>query len=296
VTAGLRVVPDARVSRIERKNGRYVVRFEDGRRLECESIVLAAGAIETPALLLRSGLGGDRVGRGLRLHPAALVFARFSERVEAWRGVPQAVLVNEHASYMEGKRGGFLLMPNAATQPAFVAASLNSIGREHRRRMSGYENLASTAVLLHDEDGGRVHVRRGRTRIAYTIGDRDSAELAGGIEAAARLFFAAGAREVYLPFLHSPVTSERELQVAMSRHRVAPHRVILNAVHPQSSCAVGAAAGMGAVRPDGRLWRESGIYVADASLFPTSIGVPPQVTVMSAARMVAEAVASRYAA
>jgi len=294
VAAGARIVPEARVQRIERKGTRYVINLEDGRRIECECIVLAAGAIETPALLLRSGLGGAGVGRGLRLHPAALVFARFGERVEAWRGVPQAVLVHEHATFLRDGRGGFLLMPNAATQPAFVAASMNSIGVEHRRRMHAYEHLASLAVLLHDEDGGRVRVRGGRARVSYKFSERDAAELARGIEAGASLFLAAGATEVYLPFLHRPVTSEAELVLAMNRHRVEPHRVVLNSVHPQSSCAVDAAQSSGPVRPDGRLWREKGIYIADASLFPTSVGVPPQVSVMAAARMVAETVASVF--
>jgi len=293
--AGARVVPEARVAKIERQHGRYVVCLEDGRRLECECIVLAAGAIETPALLLRSGLGGDRVGRGLRLHPAALVFAAFEERVEAWRGVPQAVLVEEHANFLNDGRGGFLLMPNAATQPALVAASMNSIGGEHLRRMRKYENLASMAVLLHDENGGRVRARGRRAQIDYQVRSDDAACLERGIEAGARLFLAAGAREVYLPFLHAAVRNESELADAMRQHRVAPHRVVLTAVHPQSSCAVDASERSGAVRPDGRLWREKGIYVADASLFPASVGVPPQVTIMAAARLIADFVAETYA-
>jgi len=293
--AGARIVPEASVSRIERKQNRYVVVLEDGRRLLSECIVLAAGAIRTPELLIRSGLGGNRVGHGLRLHPAALVFGRFDERVEAWRGVPQAVLVEEHAAFLNGERGGFLLMPNAATQPAFIAAAMNTIGPEHLRRMQACDHFASLAVLLHDEEGGRVRVRGGRRRIEYPLAGNNATELSRGIEAGARLLLAAGAKEVYLPFLHATVTTEAELRRAIERHRVEPHRVALTSVHPQSSCAIHADVASGAVRPDGRLWRERGVFVADASLFPSSIGVPPQVTVMAAARVVARSVADVYA-
>jgi choline dehydrogenase-like flavoprotein len=73
----------------------------------------------------------------------------------------------------------------------------------------------------------------------------------------------------------------------------APHRTLLNSVHPQGSCAMGADPALSAVSPEGALWGVDGVFVADASLFPTSVGVPPQVTVMALASAVAESALER---
>lgn len=267
-----------------------------GRRAEVAAkvVILAAGALDSPALLLRSGLGGARVGRALRLHPTPLVYAEMPEPVVAWRGLPQAVIVEEFATFAETGRGGFLLLPSAGTAPAIAALGAPGMGAAHRELMGRYDHLAIGAVLPHDETEGRVGITRdGRPVARYWPDADDTRTLLRGIRALAQLYLAAGARRVWLPFPDVPaLTTERQIDEALVHARVRPHSIGLNSVHPQGTCAIGAHAGTSATGPYGELWNEPGIYVADASLFPTSVGTPPQVTVMALASGVASHIAA----
>jgi choline dehydrogenase-like flavoprotein len=259
--------------------------------------VVAAGALDTPALLARSGLGNARVGRGLRLHPAATVAARFREPVIAWRGLPQSVVVEEFASFEQDGLGGWLFIPSAANWPGLVGAVAPAWGSAHRERMLELPHLASASVLLHDETEGRVTATgAGRPVPHYWPDASDLRELARGVRALAELYFAAGAERVYLPHPQPPpVGSPAELDGALRRMSPRRHLFGLNSVHPQGTCSVGADPRRSAADPRGELWGEPGVFVADASLFPTSVGVPPQVTIMALAGWVADGIAAAHA-
>lgn len=297
--AGVPVLADAVARRIEGPSGtRRVVCDLLGRTgrptgcratIEAPVVLVAAGALDSPALLLRSRIGGDRIGRGLRLHPAALVAAVFPESVAAWRGLPQAVIIEEFATFMTTGRHGFIFIPIAGW-PGLTAALVPGIGERHRAIMRDYRRLASAAVLLHDETAGRVSAARdGRPVARYWPDAEDRAELVRGIRALARLYLAAGASRVHLPFADTPpVHTERDLDDALTLGRPVPHRFSLNSVHPQGSCPLGRRRHGSAVDPYGEVWGERGVFVCDTSVFPTSVGVPPQVTTMAMARAVAE--------
>ncbi|HEX7120246.1 MAG TPA: GMC family oxidoreductase [Longimicrobiales bacterium] len=298
--AGARILADAAVERIEGTAGarRVVCTLRDadgrptGRRavIQAPVVLLGAGALETPALLLRSGLGNDRVGHGLRLHPAATVIAAFDNDIIAWRGLPQAVLVEEFASFFHDGRRGFLLLPNPAPWPGLMGTLAPGLGARHRAIMRELPRLASASVLLHDESAGRVRVGPGgRPLAAYWPGRHDRRSLLRGIEALARIYLAAGARRVHLPLAGAPaVHDEATLADAMADARLRRHTTPLSSVHPQASCAMGADAATSAIDPTGAVRGAPGIFVCDASLFPTSVGVPPQVTIMALASAVAE--------
>ena len=289
VAAGARVICDLEAVRIEgRGRSRRVVCRTTGPEggeeviIEAEAVVVAAGALDTPALLQRSRLGNDRVGRGLRLHPSALVQAVMPGEVRAWRGVPQSVIIEEFADFHADGHGGFLFIA-LGLWPGTMAASSTGIGAAHRQVMRRYPRLASCGVLLHDETEGRVDTARdGRPLARYWPHRRDRAELRRGVAALARLFLAADAEAVHLPYADAPiVTHEGELEDVLREARDDVHRIPLASVHPQGSCPMDGRRSRGACDPRGRLWGERGIYVADTSLFPTSVGVPPQVTTMA---------------
>lgn len=298
--AGGRVLADARAERIREEESGWRVRGvlgdaagrRTGRRFEVYArlVVVACGALDTPVLLRSSGLGGPRVGDGLRLHPAPLITGVFAEDVLAWRGVPQSVLVDEFATFYRNGRGGFLLLASNAG-PGVTAALRQGTGSAHRRAMVLYARSGTAAVLLHDESAGRVREGAGgRPRVTYRPGRVDRRELRRGMFSLGRLLLAGGAREVHLPVPRAPVVRDvDELRRAVGTISFAPHMLQLSSVHPQGSCALGIDAERAPCDPWGRLRGAPGIYVADASLFPTSVGVPPQVTVMVLAGLVAEA-------
>ena len=305
IGTGARVLADCAALHIEGRPGarRVVCELRDGGGwptghrvvIEAEVVLVAAGALDTPALLLRSRLGNRRVGRGLRLHPAPLVTGVFPEPVVAWRGLPQSVVVEEFAAFMENGRGGFLVIPGASNWPGMTAAVIPGLGTTHRAAMRDYARMASAAVLLHDETEGRVVAGRdGRPVARYWPCADDLTELRHGVEAVARMHLAAGAERVLLPYADAPaVRDEAQLRDALANVRPAPHRLSLNSVHPQGSCPLGRDPQSSAVDPDGELWGEAGVFVCDASIFPTSVGVPPQVTTMALAGHIADRAADR---
>lgn len=306
IAAGASIIADASALRIEGGAGaRRVIcelRNAEGQptgriaTVEADRVILAAGALDSPALLLRSGLGGSRAGRGLRLHPAAAVSGVFAEPVIAWRGLPQAVIVDEFSSFERDGYGGWLFLPSAANTPGLASLLTPGFGADHRARMLELPHIASASVLLHDETEGRVTTSSsGRPVASYWPSADDRRELERGIFSLARLYLAGGAERVLLPYPNLPaVNSESELRTAMSSARTEKHRIVLNSVHPQGSLPMSTDPSRGVTNPAGELWEEPGIFVADASLFPTSIGVPPQVTIMALATAVAEeAVVSR---
>jgi choline dehydrogenase-like flavoprotein len=197
-------------------------------------------------------------------------------------------MVEEFATFLETGRGGYLLMPANAT-PALTAPILPGVGLEHRALVRDLPRMASGVVLLHDETRGRVRARgRGglRPAIEYWPDAADLAELRAGIRNLALLFLAAGARRIVLPFRDSPIVDreggEAALDAALARGRPLPHLLSLSSVHPQGTCPLGKSPARAVVRPDLELHDPlgRGVYVADASVFPSSIGVPPQLTIM----------------
>jgi choline dehydrogenase-like flavoprotein len=298
VGGGGRVLADARALRVreELRGWRVDGELHDaggraaGRTFEAYApiVIVACGALDTPALLRASGLGPDTVGEGLRLHPAPLLTGVYDEEILAWRGLPQAVLVDEFASFYGDGHGGFLLLASNAG-PAVTAAVQQGLGADHRRAMEAYARSGTAAVLLHDETAGRVTVGPGgRPRAQYRLGAHDRRELRRGMYALGRILFAGGAREVRLPGQGGPVVRDAAaLHRAIGEISLAPHRARLDSVHPQGTCALGEDPDRAPCDPFGRLRGAPGVYVADTSLFPTSVGVPPQVTAMTLGALVA---------
>jgi choline dehydrogenase-like flavoprotein len=300
---GARVLCDAEAVLIERTSSGHRVhcrlRSATGRpngrtaSIDAQIVLVAAGGLETPALLQHSRIGNARVGRGLRLHPTPLVYAVFDDDVTPWRGVPQSVLVEEFADFEKDGRGGFLLLASAATQPGLAAAAAPGIGAQHRILMRDLVRTAIGGVLLHDEGEGSVRAARdGRPVARYRIDVRDREALNRGVRALSQVFLEAGARRVHLPFADAPAAfDDRDVERILARASWAPHRVLLNAVHPQATCAIGNSARTAAANPSGEVFGAPGVFVCDASAFPTSVGVPPQVTIMALACGIADSIA-----
>ena len=153
--------------------------------------IVAGGALGTPELLLRSGLGGRQVGRNLHIHPACWVGARYEEEVRGWEGVMQSYYVDEWASKE-------ILLEATFTPLAFGGAWLLGTGRQHQRAMLDFGHVGSIGVHLSDRSSGRIGLAGdGSLRATYGLTDDDARRLAFGIARAAEIHFAAGATEVY---------------------------------------------------------------------------------------------------
>ncbi len=270
--------------------------------VRAKAVVAAAGAIQTPALLHRSGLTNPNIGRYLRLHPATAVWGLMDEVVNPWEGATQSRYVNDLTD-LDGNGYG-ILYETAPLTPAFGSGFVNwRSGADHLRRMGELGHQIGVATILRDSgDGGTVKTGKdGEPVVRYKLSARDSEHLIQGLVGAARIAEAAGAKLIrtthhrdvsYEPGERGDVAS---FEAAIRRETVKPARLTLAALHIMGSARMGGSATTSAVDPDGQTWDVEGLYVADGSCFPTSSGVNPMISIESIAYMTARRLAAKLA-
>jgi choline dehydrogenase-like flavoprotein len=252
------------------------------------TVIVAGGAFGTPELLLRSRFSSPsgRLGHNLHIHPACWVGARFEEEVRGWEGVMQSYCVDEWE-----QRG--ILLEATFTPLAFGAQWLPGTGREHQERMLAFDHVASTGVHLSDRSSGRVGLTsNGTLRVTYRLHRDEAHELVFGIARAAELLFAAGATEVYPQIGGMPLLLREEV-AKLEESPPAPGALRLEAFHPMGTAPMATDPAQGVTGPDGAVHGAERLYVADASLLPTSIGVNPMMTIIAMASRVARRLADR---
>jgi choline dehydrogenase-like flavoprotein len=248
------------------------------------AVIAAAGAFGTPELLLRSGLGGDQVGRNFHIHPACWVGARYDEEVRGWEGVMQSFYVDQ----WEHSQG--VLLEATFTPLAFGGAWLIGAGRDHQRSMLDFGHVGSIGVHLCDRSSGRVRLGNGAIDVSYELTRDDAERIVFGIARAAEIHFAAGAREVYPNIPRVGVLRPSDLaEFEATGFKAAELR--LEAFHPMGTARIAADPARGVCAPDGAVNGTRRLYVADASLFPTSVGVNPMMTIIAFAKQVARGIA-----
>lgn len=234
-------------------------------------VVVAAGTIHTPALLERSGLGlgSGQLGRNLSLHPATAVFAHMDETVDMGRGVPQSFYVDEFSA-----KG--IMFEGIAGPPAYAAMALPLTGRRHVEAMADYPRLAQFGLMVSDSSRGSVRTAHGRTLIRYDLCESDLNRFRVGLARMRELFEAAGAREVYLP-----------LPAGVRPESARRRDLKLVAFHPLGTARADARPAHGAIDGEMAVHGARGVYVADGSAVPSSLGVNPQMTIMALATRLA---------
>jgi choline dehydrogenase-like flavoprotein len=296
---GGRLMTHCKVTRILTERGRAVGvtgQLLDPHRkrrftVRARAVVVAGGAVQTPVMLLRSGLAkrNPNLGRHFTIHPNIKLVALFDERVESLRGVHQAW------QCVEFKKEGILMAPGGVP-PAFVALAFNDFGRRLADRMRDYQQLATGGVLVDDFSSGRILAPFGVPVVRYDVTDIDQEKFVRAAGLLAKLYFTAGAREVYLPFHHFPVLKSIDDIKALEDFQPRVEDTEYFTAHLMGSCRMHGDPRHGVVDADGQCWDVPGLYLADASVMPGTIGVNPQVTIMALARLVAQRLGDRLAA
>jgi len=319
IAAGTRLLPDARVERIEivERDGAATAAVRGSRRstpplkrvhvtltdrrtrtpvgglvAEAPVVVLAAGAISTPVILQRSDLGGGGVGRYLRLHPTTAVAGEHASDVYAASGVPQSAVCDEFLQ--RDDRGYGFWIECAPNHPALGAVAAPGFGEAHRDIMRRFRRTTNLITLVRDGadldvSNGSVNVSaQGRTSITYRIGPRDRENLIAGVQAAARILLAAGVADVRtLHTVGGPLRDERDVG-ALRQRAWGPHDLTLFSAHVNGTCRLGTNPRTSGAEPTGGRHGVRGLYIADGSLLPTGLGVNPQLTIMGLATVIAE--------
>ncbi len=267
-------------------------------RIRCDTVIVAAGAIHSPLLLMRSGVDGTELGRNLSLHPTAPVAGLYEQPVRTWEGPPQTIVCDELAE-IDGPYG--VRFESAPAHPGLLALCTPwTEARDHRRRMQDVSRYGATIALVRDRGRGRVRQGRdGRAIIEYRPGAPERSLLRRGMAELVRIHLAAGAAEVFtlhadgrrLPGTASPAERNRFLAKVL-RDPVDQNRSVLFSAHQMGTCRMGSSARTAVCGPDGRVFGARGLHVADASAFPASSGVNPMISIMALADHTAREITS----
>jgi len=287
--AGARIVVGAKAERVYVEKGAAAGVDAGAVQVRAKAVVAAAGALETPALLLRSGLTNPNLGRGLRLHPATAVFGIFDQEIRPWEGTLQA-LYSDQFRFLEGGYG--VKYETVPLHPALLSAALPwEDGEQHARLMARLPRLSLIAVIPRDSGAGRVRLGRdGETIATYSLGGDDSRRLAAGIDGAGRVMAAAGAREIFTAHARFQPWADG---FPAEAYRFGPGRGSLYSFHIMGSARMGASPETSAADPSGETWDVRNLVVADGSVFPTASGVNPMITIEAIARLNARRLAAK---
>ncbi|EMC92046.1 hypothetical protein BAUCODRAFT_274597 [Baudoinia panamericana UAMH 10762] len=282
--------------------------------IKASKVIIAAGTLATPVLLRRSGLTNPHIGRHLHLHPVSFVGAVWDQDVRPWEGGILTSVVTEFEN-LDHQGYGAKLESTTMLPSLFLPLFPWRSGLQFKefaakmKRMTGYISLAR------DRYGGRVYPdpKDGRIRLQYVTSQYDRTHILEGVVRLAELLYVQGAREIFtaIPSVDSfvrptpdpeskvhvtsndtPSVNDVEFGAWLQRVRKAGlSDTLMASAHQMGSCRMGTSASTSVVDPKGRVWGTTGLYICDASVFPSASGVNPMVTCMGISRGIARQIA-----
>jgi long-chain-alcohol oxidase len=259
-------------------------------QIDAKIVVLCAGAVNTPALLLRSGMQRSlpRLGFGFTTHPAFIIVGEHRRPITNSVGFPKSYYVDQFAE------SEHFVLETCMYFPFITAKSLAGFGAPHSAFMRAFPRLQMILVLACDEadDYNRVAIdKAGRPVVHYRFQQEAVHGLIGGAVASAKILFAAGAVRVHMPVAPNPTIDAADatrLEEIAATAEFQPGKTPVSAAHPQGGCGMGSGPHDSVTDAYGRIHGLPWLYVADASLFPNSLEINPYVTIMALADRVAQ--------
>lgn len=271
-------------------------------RITAKHYVLAGGAINSPAVLLRSQAPDPHVVLGTRtfLHPVVMSAAHLSQKVEGWQGAPQTIYTDHFLEThpVDGPIGFKLEAP--PLHPVIFASTVPGYGAPHAALLRAFPHTHVLLALMRDgfhaeSAGGEVSLRSdGTPQLDYPLTDFVMEGARRALLAMAEIQFAAGSRQV-LPMheLAAPYTSWQQARTAIAALPMRPLLTKVVSAHVMGGCAMAGSPSLGVTRPDGVHWQLENLSIHDGSLFPTSVGANPQLSIYGITNRLAQALARR---
>jgi choline dehydrogenase-like flavoprotein len=261
-------------------------------QIDAKVVVVCGGAVNSPALLLRSGFGQGlpRLGHGFTCHPAFIMVAEHRQPITNFVGHPKSFYLDQFA------QSDHFLLETCMYFPFTTAKAMVGFGEEHSHFMRAYPRLQMILVLACDnvDEHNRVTVDgNGRPVVHYRFTPEVIHGLVHGAITSAKISFAAGAVRVHVPVSHSPTIDRADaegLDQIAKNPSFKPGKLSISAAHLQGGCAMGSGPEDSVTDSYGRVHGVPWLYVADSSLFPNSLEINPYLTIMALADRVAETI------
>ncbi|KAI1768866.1 long-chain fatty alcohol dehydrogenase [Hypoxylon sp. FL1150] len=285
-------------------------------RVKAKKVIVACGTLQSPLLLMRSGLKNPHIGKNLHLHPVGHLSASFDEDIRGWEG---AILTSVCTTFenLDGKGHGVKLEPSTMVPYMFLYEHPWRSALQWKLDALRCRQMDTFIAITRDRDTGRVYPdpATGRPVIDYTPSAFDRKHILAGLVALAKLCYVEGATEIW-PFIQNVPSFVRESTSVsvgedekeegidqgindpafaawlrtLERTGVNFPSATFTSAHQMGTCRMAASPERGVVGPEGRVWEAQDLYVADASVFPSASGVNPMITNMAIADWIAKGV------
>ncbi|KAG1043008.1 hypothetical protein G6F43_011766 [Rhizopus delemar] len=306
---GAKFLDKTKVKKVLIEKGRAVgveclMNYERKVRIKADQVVVSAGSLQSPGVLLRSGLKNKQIGQNLRLHPCTITFGYFDKKIRTFEGSIMTAVSTVAENPENDGYGCKLEIP--CVHPGSYSTCVPWRGAAaHKELMMRYEHCTPILILTRDKDSrGTVQYDKDENLIAdYKLSPRDSRSMLEGIARSVEILVAAGAREIHAPQYgvepfkfevneESRVDNLRFIawKASMIKHGLPDEGVGLFCAHQMGTNRMGISPNNSVVKPTGETWEVKNLYVADASVFPTSSGVNPMVTTETIALHIADCI------
>jgi choline dehydrogenase-like flavoprotein len=308
LAAGARLFYSTRAEKLDIQNGKVQavvctgVRLNNDQaharqmRVTAKHYVVSGGAINSPALLKRSDTPdpNDLLGTRTFLHPVAFTSAVYAQKVEGWAGAPQTIYTDHflHTQPVDGPIG--FKLEATPMHPGLTSVLLGGIGKDMKERLDNYPHTQLLLSLMRDgfhpeSVGGNVMVNYdGSPILNYKITPYLMDGFRRSFLAMAEIQFAAGAQKVLPYHQHGRYYSNwAEAKAAINELDMRPFLTGMGSAHVMGGCRMAGDANQGVVRPDGVHWQVENLSVHDGSVFPTSVGANPQLSIYGVTTMLA---------
>jgi choline dehydrogenase-like flavoprotein len=278
--------------------------------IKAKRVIVSSGTMQSPLLLLRSGLRNYHIGRNLRIHPAGGVGAIFDEEIKPWEGAILTSVVSEFDN-LDGKGHGVKIEATNMMPSLWLAFLQWEDGLRYKLQAARMRHMIGYVVIVRDRDSGQVYPdpTDGQVRFKYTTSGFDKKNMMDGMVAAAKIQYVEGAKEIFVPTPGVP-TFVRDVDTS-SNHDAGINDAKFQAwldkmksvgfpspgsfqssAHQMGTCRMSASPKSGVVDPRGQVWGARNLFVADASVFPSASGVNPMITNMAISDWISRGVAN----
>ena len=254
------------------------------QQIAVDKVVLAAGSLNTPKILLNSGYKNKHLGQHLKLHPVSGVAGKFSEEQKPWAGTMQGIYSDDNL-FMKDNYG--YLLEGLPMHPSLFFPFFPNNNDNFGDFIKSYNYWSGSIVLTSDKSSGSIINKNPQHLWDYNLNDFDHSNLLHGLENLVRANYSAGAEEIMVaasPTMHWKKSSNENIEGFINKIRAIknePFRILLGSAHQMGTARINPNPELGVVDLNGKVHGLENVYIVDASTFPRCSGVNPMISIQS---------------